>query len=69
MPSGFDLVIITSRVCRKISSSTKNLFAPAFTAALERALNIIIIASAAAVASSRRDALAICIPVMSMIMV
>jgi len=46
-----------------------NLLAPAFTDARDRALNIIIMASAAAVDSSRSEAFAISIPVSSIIIV
>ena len=64
IPSGLALVFMTSIVCGKHCSSTKNLFALELETLLANA-----IASAAAVASSRREALEISKPVKSEIKV
>ena len=55
----------TSMVCKKAVSAIKNLFFPSFTSFREREFQNIIIASAAEVASSNKDAFAISIPVNS----
>ena len=65
MSNGADLVLRTSKVWGKIFLSTKNFTAPCFTLSRLRALNNIIIASAAAVASSSSEAFVISIPVRS----
>jgi hypothetical protein len=64
MPTPSALVLITSIVYGKICLETKNLFLSP-----PRVLKAIYIASAAAVASSRRDALAMSIAVSSVIIV
>ena len=66
---GLDLVLRTERVCGKIFESTKNFFSFEDFCCFDLLLNIIIIASAAAVPSSNNDAFANSILVRSQIMV
>ncbi len=63
MPKGSLRVRSTSSVCGNICLSTKSRLRPCFTASRERKANIMSIASAAAVASSKSEQLAICMPV------
>ncbi len=69
MPNGSLRVSSTSSVCGKICLSTKSWQRPCLTASRERSAYIMSMASAAAVASSRSEQLAICIPVSEMIAV
>ena len=62
-------LIITLKVFGKIFSSTNTLQTPFFTCSLERKLRIIVTASAAEVASSRREQFAKGSPVRSEIIV
>ena len=69
MPSGSALVTKTSNVWSNISSLTKNLLQLLFTLSLDLFENSIVIASAADVPSSSKDALDNSIPVKSHITV
>jgi len=69
MPIGVALVSNKSMVCGNTKSETKNLLIPAFFWARSRTAKSRLIASAAAVLSSNREAFAISIPVKSMTIV
>ena len=69
IPIGLALVYSSEMVCGKTKLETKNLLIPAFFCALSLTAKSRLIASAAAVLSSKSDALAISIPVKSIAMV
>ncbi len=65
MPSGAERVSKTDLVCGNTSSETKNWFTPSLICVRLRALNSIIMASAAEVASSSKEEFAKLNPVKS----